>query len=84
MIEQRPKMTNAEVLKAIQQIIDRSDNELRQETEGNIEEKVRQKGVRSVLLGPPGSGKGTAAPVLAKKFCICHLATGKLAILLIF
>ncbi|VDN55076.1 unnamed protein product [Dracunculus medinensis] len=45
---------------------------------GNIEEKVRQKGVRSVLLGPPGSGKGTAAPVLAKKFCICHLATGDL------
>ena len=32
--------------------------------------------VRSVLLGPPGSGKGTQAPALAKTFCACHLSTG--------
>lgn len=29
-----------------------------------------------ILIGPPGSGKGTQAPVLKEKFCLCHLATG--------
>lgn len=33
-------------------------------------------GIRAVLLGPPGSGKGTQAPLLKNKFCVCHLATG--------
>ncbi|CAG9581122.1 unnamed protein product [Danaus chrysippus] len=33
-------------------------------------------GIRAVLLGPPGSGKGTQAPLLKKKFCVCHLSTG--------
>lgn len=31
-----------------------------------------------VVLGPPGAGKGTQAPKLASKFCLCHLATGDL------
>nr|XP_033810761.1 adenylate kinase 2, mitochondrial isoform X1 [Geotrypetes seraphini] len=39
------------------------------------EEEERQ-GIRAVLLGPPGAGKGTQAPKLAEKFCVCHLATG--------
>uniref|UniRef100_A0A5G2Q7V3 Uncharacterized protein n=1 Tax=Sus scrofa TaxID=9823 RepID=A0A5G2Q7V3_PIG len=34
------------------------------------------KGIRAVLLGPPGAGKGTQAPRLAENFCVCHLATG--------
>ncbi|KNC86643.1 adenylate kinase 1 [Sphaeroforma arctica JP610] len=33
-------------------------------------------GVRVVLLGAPGSGKGTQAPNLQKAYNICHLATG--------
>uniref|UniRef100_D3TLM5 Adenylate kinase n=1 Tax=Glossina morsitans morsitans TaxID=37546 RepID=D3TLM5_GLOMM len=33
-------------------------------------------GVNAVLLGPPGSGKGTQAPWLKEKFCVCHLSTG--------
>ncbi|KAF5289286.1 hypothetical protein FQR65_LT11907 [Abscondita terminalis] len=33
-------------------------------------------GIKAVLLGPPGSGKGTQAPLLKKKFCVCHLSTG--------
>ncbi|KAK5974528.1 adenylate kinase [Trichostrongylus colubriformis] len=36
------------------------------------------KGIRTVLLGPPGSGKGTQAPVLAQKYQSCHLSTGDL------
>ncbi|XP_029475829.1 adenylate kinase 2, mitochondrial isoform X2 [Rhinatrema bivittatum] len=35
-----------------------------------------QQGIRAVLLGPPGAGKGTQAPKLAERFCVCHLATG--------
>ncbi|KAJ9582948.1 hypothetical protein L9F63_022709 [Diploptera punctata] len=33
-------------------------------------------GINAVLLGPPGSGKGTQAPLLKNKFCLCHLSTG--------
>ncbi|AET39206.1 adenylate kinase ADK1 Ecym_4127 [Eremothecium cymbalariae DBVPG len=32
--------------------------------------------IRMVLIGPPGAGKGTQAPNLKEKFCVCHLATG--------
>ncbi|KAJ8268209.1 hypothetical protein COCON_G00133810 [Conger conger] len=35
-----------------------------------------KKGIRAILLGPPGAGKGTQAPRLAEKYCVCHLATG--------
>lgn len=31
---------------------------------------------RLVLIGPPGSGKGTQAPVIKQALCLCHLATG--------
>ncbi|XP_044741118.1 adenylate kinase [Chrysoperla carnea] len=34
------------------------------------------RGINAVLLGPPGSGKGTQAPLLKKKYCVCHLSTG--------
>ncbi|GBP44601.1 Adenylate kinase [Eumeta japonica] len=33
-------------------------------------------GINAVLLGPPGSGKGTQAPLLKQKYCVCHLSTG--------
>jgi len=34
------------------------------------------KGINAILLGPPGSGKGTQAPLLKEKYCVCHLSTG--------
>lgn len=30
------------------------------------------------LLGPPGAGKGTQGPALARKFCVPHVATGEM------
>jgi len=35
-----------------------------------------KKGVRTVIVGPPGAGKGTQAPNLVRRYNICHLATG--------
>lgn len=32
--------------------------------------------LRMILIGPPGSGKGTQAPNLVEKYHACHLATG--------
>ncbi|KAI9819804.1 MAG: adenylate kinase [Thelocarpon impressellum] len=32
--------------------------------------------LRMILMGPPGAGKGTQAPRIKDKFCVCHLATG--------
>jgi len=43
-------------------------------------ESSKSKGVsqqmRIILMGPPGAGKGTQAPRIKDKFCVCHLATG--------
>lgn len=41
-------------------------------------ESRSRKGINAVLLGPPGSGKGTQAPKLKEEYCVCHLATGDL------
>jgi len=32
--------------------------------------------MRMILIGPPGAGKGTQAPNIKDKYCVCHLATG--------
>ncbi|KAM0940027.1 putative adenylate kinase [Dioscorea sansibarensis] len=31
---------------------------------------------RLILIGPPGSGKGTQSPLIKDEYCLCHLATG--------
>lgn len=35
-------------------------------------------GINAVLIGPPGSGKGTQAPKIAERYGVCHLSTGDL------
>jgi len=37
-----------------------------------------EKGINAVLLGPPGAGKGTQAPLLKDRYGVCHLSTGDL------
>ncbi|RDX52837.1 adenylate kinase [Polyporus arcularius HHB13444] len=34
--------------------------------------------LRTILVGPPGAGKGTQAPRIRDEFCVCHIATGDL------
>lgn len=29
-----------------------------------------------IMVGPPGSGKGTQGPKIKDELCVCHLATG--------
>ncbi|OAD56052.1 Adenylate kinase 2, mitochondrial [Eufriesea mexicana] len=41
-----------------------------------LPKNVPNKGINAVLLGPPGSGKGTQAPLLKERYCVCHLSTG--------
>ncbi|KAI9851095.1 MAG: adenylate kinase [Pleopsidium flavum] len=38
--------------------------------------KANTESVRMILMGPPGAGKGTQAPRIKDKYCVCHLATG--------
>lgn len=57
-------------------------NELNQKIavlEGKADGAPRD-GVRMVLVGPPGAGKGTQAPKILERFnnLVCHLATGDL------
>ncbi|KAJ5105163.1 adenylate kinase [Penicillium alfredii] len=42
---------------------------------GNKPKTVTEQ-MRMILMGPPGAGKGTQAPNIKDKFCVCHLATG--------
>lgn len=43
-----------------------------------VQEDYIPHGIRAVLLGPPGAGKGTQSPRLKEQYCVCHLATGDL------
>ncbi|KAF2463639.1 adenylate kinase-like protein cytosolic [Lindgomyces ingoldianus] len=45
-------------------------------TGGGGSTAAQLEGVRMILMGPPGAGKGTQAPKIKEKYCVCHLATG--------
>ncbi|KAI0016657.1 adenylate kinase-like protein [Xylariomycetidae sp. FL0641] len=67
------------------------DNEFKrlQDVVSGLEERVKKleqrqsgatplstDGIRMILIGPPGAGKGTQAPKIKERFSCCHLATG--------
>jgi len=51
------------------------ENRLANDSE-SFKSRTKSQNMRIILMGPPGAGKGTQAPRIKEKFCICHLATG--------
>ena len=41
-------------------------------------ECTKRPAMNIVMIGPPGSGKGTQGPIIKDDLCVCHLATGDL------
>ncbi|KAJ5216456.1 adenylate kinase cytosolic [Penicillium cinerascens] len=50
--------------------------ELESRLTGGSKPKSVAEQMRIILMGPPGAGKGTQAPNIKEKYCVCHLATG--------
>jgi len=49
---------------------------LEQKAKASLPSSTPAEQLRMILVGPPGAGKGTQAPKIKEKFCVCHLATG--------
>ncbi len=44
----------------------------------SLDGSVPSRGIRAVLFGPPGSGKGTQSARIRQYYDVCHLTTGDL------
>ncbi|EHY61282.1 adenylate kinase [Exophiala dermatitidis] len=51
-------------------------HELERRLEGGGKKPSVVESMRMILIGPPGAGKGTQAPRIKERYCVCHLATG--------
>lgn len=51
-------------------------SDLEARVEGKATGASSASAMRMILMGPPGAGKGTQAPRIKDKYCVCHLATG--------
>jgi len=51
-------------------------NELEAKAASKASKPTPAQQLRTILIGPPGAGKGTQAPRIRDDFCVCHLATG--------
>lgn len=53
-----------------------SSPELLNELRRRVRCDEKKERTMTILLGAPGSGKGTASPKIKADYCVCHLATG--------
>jgi len=63
-------------LKSLVEQLNQKIKSLEEKTTGAVAAPTPAQQLRMILVGPPGAGKGTQAPNIRDKFCICHLATG--------
>ncbi|KAF9961148.1 adenylate kinase [Mortierella alpina] len=65
------------LLKDLHEKVDRLEakvDKVEAKATGSKDEEAKR--LRMILIGPPGAGKGTQAPKIKEKYCVCHLATG--------
>ncbi|CAK1361212.1 adenylate kinase [Cercospora beticola] len=66
-----------EALKATVDKLEKKVHDLEARLSGNpAAGTANSDGMRMILIGPPGAGKGTQAPRIKEKYGCCHLATG--------
>ncbi|OTA99535.1 hypothetical protein M426DRAFT_325065 [Hypoxylon sp. CI-4A] len=63
-------------MKRLQDVVTGLEERVRRLEHRQSGESISTEGVRMILIGPPGAGKGTQAPKIKEKFSCCHLATG--------
>ncbi|KAK8039677.1 hypothetical protein PG993_008088 [Apiospora rasikravindrae] len=63
-------------LQRLRDVVTGLENRVQSLEERQSGEVKSTEGVRMILMGPPGAGKGTQAPKIKEKFSCCHLATG--------
>jgi len=65
-----------EYLKSLVSQLNSKITALEQKAKSAVSTKSPVQQLRTILVGPPGAGKGTQAPKIRDDFCVCHLATG--------
>ncbi|KAH7928173.1 adenylate kinase [Leucogyrophana mollusca] len=65
-----------EYLKSLVTQLNDKIHALEQKAKTAVSPKTPAQQLRTILMGPPGAGKGTQAPRIRDEYCVCHLATG--------
>ncbi|KAJ3487096.1 hypothetical protein NLI96_g3787 [Meripilus lineatus] len=65
-----------EYLKSLVAQLNEKIHALEQKAKAAVAPKTPAQQLRTILIGPPGAGKGTQAPRIRDQFCVCHIATG--------
>ncbi|KAL7282976.1 adenylate kinase [Trametes coccinea BRFM310] len=67
-----------EYLKSLVSQLNEKIQTLEAKAKDAVSSKTPAQQLRTILIGPPGAGKGTQAPRIRDEFCVCHIATGDL------
>ncbi|KAH9023838.1 adenylate kinase [Lactarius pseudohatsudake] len=70
-------MSPSDELAYLKSLVGQLTNKIKElETKATAKKPTPAQQLRTILVGPPGAGKGTQAPRIRDEFCVCHLATG--------